>query len=269
MVLDNRIAKVRDFLGLMTVDDFTRVDPTEVLAVPDVGPVTLDHIRMLLAARGLALKNDRTPAYWQRHLSAAKIETQLSDPDEGDDRAVVTPYTILIDRAEQNAFAFLGIKADADKQNRPMIVKTEWRSLGRFPDSLGDYSVDGYIGRCHVERKSLEDCQSTILGFADGRRERFEGELANLAALEAPLIVVEASFQRVVQQVDERGKKTPDEKRKMLHRSILSYMQDYRVPWAFCDTRRLAEITTLRFLERFYTKRQQEEKRLQKMGTTL
>lgn len=264
MVLDSRIAKVRDYLGLVTVDDFSRVEPREILAVPDVGPVTLDHLRMLLAARNLCLRNDRTPEYWQQNLSAAKIETQLSDPDDGDDKAIVTPFTILIDSAEQQPFAFLGLHADADEQRRPLIVKTEWRPLGRHPDSLGDYSVDGFVGRCHVERKSLEDCQGTILGF-DGRRERFEQELANLAQIESPLVVVEATLQTVISQIGSHGKKPAKDKAKILSRSILAYIQDYKVPFLFCDGRRLAEIATFRFLERFYRKNCQQEKEIERL----
>lgn len=268
MVLDHRIAKVRDYLGLVTVDDFTAVEPGEILAVPDVGRVTLDHLRMLLAARGMVLKNDRTPEYWQQHLSAAKIETQISDRDDEDDKAIVTPFTILIDSAEQQPFAFLGMKADADQQGRPLIVQTEWRPLGRHPDQLGDYSVDGFVGRCHVERKSLEDCQSTILGFGD-RRERFEQELANLAAIESAMVVVEATFQNVIQFVPERGKKPAKDKAKILTRSILAYMQDYKVPFLFCDGRRLAEIATFRFLERFYRKHSQKNKDLERLVSAM
>jgi len=265
MVLDSRIAKARDYLGLMTAEDFCSVEPHEILAVPDVGGVTLDHIRIYLSARNLTLKNDRTPEYWQQNLSAAKIGTQLGDDDEGDDKAIVTPFTILIDSAEQQPFAFLGLHGDADEQRRPLIVKTEWRSLGRSPDSLGDYSVDGFVGRCHVERKSLEDCQGTILGFNDGRRERFERELQNLAEIESPMVVVEATFQTVIQQVNGHGKKPAKDKAKILSRSILAYIQDYRVPFLFCDGRRLAEVATFRFLERFYRKNCQEEKEIERL----
>lgn len=274
MVLDSRIAKVRDYLGLMTAEDFTNVEPREIVAVPDVGRVTLDHIRIYLAARGLVLKNDRTAEYWQQNLSAAKIGTQIGDPDEGTDKSLVTPFTIIIDSAEQQPFPFLGLHADADEGRRPFIVQTDWRSLGRHPNSLGDYSIDGYIGRCHIERKSMFDLQGTILGFAKdnegtSRRDRFEQELKNLAAIEAPLVVIEATLETVLKQLSERGKKPKREKAKILWRSILSYQQEYRVPWLFCDNRRLAEIATFRFLERFWRKRQEEKKELGQLSAAI
>lgn len=181
-----------------------------------------------------------------------------------------TPFTILIDSAEQHPFEFANIRADADRKHRLWNVRREWRPLGRHPDSLGDYSLEGFTGisnlgwgGIHVERKSIEDCQSTILGFArDGegksRRERFEQELANLQSIAdadgAALIIVEGTFQQVIQAVQARGTKPVAHLQKSLARSILAYQQDYRVAWHFAESRRNAEVFTFRFLERFWRK---------------
>ena len=180
----------------------------------------------------------------------------------------VTPFTILIDSAEGQPFTFQGISADADKDNRPIAVKTLWKSLGKYPRSLGDYSIDGMVGRVHVERKSMEDCQSTVMGWENdhqkekglpSRRERFKQELENLSNIENGCVVVEASLGDCLRHMPEWGTKPVYTNRKIFHRSIISFMQEYdSVPWFFCDTRRLAEITTFRYLERFWKKHWKE-----------
>lgn len=93
----------------------------------------------------------------------------------------MSDFHILIDSAEQHPFSFSGLRSDANEGYTQLRVLTSIECLGRHPDSLGDYSLAGGIGRCHIERKSMGDCQSTILGFNDGHRDRFEQELRNLA----------------------------------------------------------------------------------------
>lgn len=177
------------------------------------------------------------------------------------------PFTILVDTAETNPFAFTGLRADADKLGRPLIVPTRWQCLGRHPNGLGDYSIDGFVGRVHVERKSLEDVHGTVLGWdtesdrekvALGRRQRFENELANLARIEAPLVVVEATIGECLQAMPEWGVKPKEMNAKIFFRSVLAYQQDYRVPWVFADGRRIAEAATFRFLERFWRHHRKE-----------
>jgi len=171
------------------------------------------------------------------------------------------PYTILIDSAEQHPFTFENMLADSDKDYAPINVKVNWRSLGRHPNQLGDYSIDGFVGRVHIERKSVEDCQHTILGW-DGTRNRFEQELANLSDIESGIVVVEGSLQEVVTTVRQWGEKTAQENAKTLFRSIIAYQQDYKVRWQFCDSRRLAENFAFRFLHRYWKKRRKEHKQL-------
>jgi hypothetical protein len=207
-------------------------------------------------------------------------------------RPIDTPFTILIDSAEQHPFDFAGIRADADKKYRLWNVRREWRPLGRHPDSLGDYSLDGFTRSdwpglilpgqltpaIHIERKSVEDCQATILGFArDGegksRRERFEQELSNLQSIGdaggAALVIVEGTFQYVVQSIQPRGVKPAEHLAKSLARSIFAYMMDFRVPWIFADGRREAEVITFRFLERFWRKYSQESKEVERLVAAL
>lgn len=177
------------------------------------------------------------------------------------------PFTILIDTQESQPYTFDGLKADADKHYRPLIVETRFCSLGRHPNGLGDYSIEGFLGRCHVERKSMEDCQGTVLGFASGyerdkdlpgRRERFKQELANLAAIEAGIVIVEATFPDCMKYMPSWGKKSSQQNAKEFFRAVVSWQQRYRTNWVFCDNRRMAEVATFRFLEFFWKRHKRE-----------
>ena len=177
-------------------------------------------------------------------------------------------WRVVIDTAEQHAFSFTNIRADAAQQYRPIQVETVRRCLGRHPNSLGDYSLEATDGAwactdpagwCFVERKSLEDCQSTLLGFADGHRARFEVELANLAAVihagGAALVVVECDLSSLLTTAPAGTTKSSQVNARSLHRSVVSLWREYGVPWAFCGSRRMAELTTFRFLESFWKHR--------------
>lgn len=163
-------------------------------------------------------------------------------------------FTIIVDTAEGHPFTFQNIKSDADKKYVKTVPTIEHRCLGRYPNSLGDYSVAGGVGRCHVERKSMDDCQSTILGFNDGHRERFESELRNLSMVDCAVVIVECSIGDLLKNSPEYGKKTAQQNAKTLFRSILAYQQDYKVPWMFCDGRGLAEQSAYWFLHRWWEK---------------
>lgn len=166
----------------------------------------------------------------------------------------MSDFVIIVDTAEQHAFTFTGLRADSDQSYtkiHPVVVS---QCLGRHPDSMGDYSLAGGIGRCAIERKSMEDCQSTILGFTDGHRERFECELKNLSKMESPLVLVECSLDELLVNAPEYGKKNKAQNAKILFRSVLAYQQDYRVPWLFAASRELAEQSAYWFLHRFWEK---------------
>lgn len=172
------------------------------------------------------------------------------------------PFRVVVDTAEEQPFTFQGLTADADHDHRPLIVETVRRCLGRHPDSRGDYSLEegdeGWtgIGSCHVERKSMEDCQGTILGFGDGRRARFESELKNLQCVAddggASLVVVECDWCELLNSAPAFGVRTAQQNAKTLARSVLRMIRKYRVPWMFAGSRRMAEIVTFRFLEQFW-----------------
>ena len=177
---------------------------------------------------------------------------------------IACPFCVLIDSNEQQPFEFKNIRSDANHGHRPLVIFTQWRCLGRHPNQLGDYSIDGFVGRVHVERKSVRDCQGTILGWG-GSRDRFERELFNLSQIEAPLVVVEGTTWDVLNEENEHRTREHKVVAKQLHRSLIAMMQDYHVPWWFANSRREAEITTFRFLERFYRKHTEHSRRVRAM----
>lgn len=282
-MLDSKIQKLKDHFGISTATDWQGVRPEWILSQDGCGPKTLAYLRLLLAARGLTLKDDRTPEYWQQHEKEARIVevlgNELVDDDDGNpaakDRGVICPFTVLIDTAEQQPFRFSALKTDASEGNRPLIVPTAFQALGRYPDSMGDYSLDstvGGVGRCHVERKSMEDAHSTILGWARkgedvGRRDRFEAELARLSEMEAGLVVVECSFVQLIANAPQFGRRSAALNARTLHNSVLAYIQDYSVPWLFADDRRMAEKFVFRWLKRWHDKQVELRKADEKQAT--
>lgn len=179
---------------------------------------------------------------------------QIIEPSE-------CPFVLLIDSAEQSPFTFDGFKCDANKQFRPLIINTRRTSLGRHPNSCGDYSIENMRHRTAVERKSMQDCWGTVMGWETegerekgnaGHRDRFKQELANLSQLEAGVVIIEGSFGDCVLNVPEWGSKSDEVNQRIFFRSVLAFQQDYGVPWIFCDTRRMAEQATFRWLERFH-----------------
>ena len=176
---------------------------------------------------------------------------------------VKCPFVVLVDSNESQPFTFQGLNSDADKDHRPLVVEYRFTSLGRFPNSQGDYSIEGCSDRVAVERKAIDDCWATVMGWETehqtkvggvGRRDRFKKELENLAKLEAAIVVVEGSLASVIDDVPAWGEKPDWVNRKIFFRSVISMMVDFGVPWLFCDSRRLAEVATFRFLATWWRK---------------
>lgn len=174
---------------------------------------------------------------------------------------VLCPFAVIIDCQEKQPFSFTGLASDADRGGLPIEVRTIFRSLGV---SRGDYSIVGLEDTCGIERKSLEDAHGTILGWGE-RRERFVRELETLATLPCSAVVVECTLSELIQQAPSRGVKSATENAKTLFRQVLAWQQDYRVPWVFCDGRRMAEIATFRILERYWKNTEREKRKTKKL----
>jgi len=170
------------------------------------------------------------------------------------------PFTILVDSAEGQPYTFDGIHCDSPSNDKIWSVSTQYACLGRHPNGLGDYSIDGMVGRVHVERKSGEDAVSTILGFS-GRRGRFAKELENLAKIEAGLVMIECDVGYLLEggrRTDWGSSRSRQTIAKQIDGSLLAFMQDFHVPWFFAMSRRHAEIATFRFLRRFWKNHHKE-----------
>lgn len=244
MVMDGRIKKAAEALNIRDVADWQRVRPEEVLAVHDCGPETLNHIRLYLAHRGLTLRDDSTPAFWQENLESARIGGQLSPVD----KATTVPFTILIDVQEKQPFTFTGITGDAVDKFRPLIVPTMLASLG---PTHGDYTIQGYEGQVHIERKGIGDAIGTFLSHGE-RRERWLATLEFLAGIDTAAVVIEGTFAGCMREIQARGKRDVGDLRKTFHRQVLAWQQDYRVPFVFCDSPRLAQLTAFAIMQRHF-----------------
>ncbi len=101
----------------------------------------------------------------------------------------------------------------------------------------------------------MADLQSTLLGFSDGHRDRFESEMENLSQIESALLVVECTKEDFLKHAPDYGKKSPELNAKILYRSVLAIAQDYRVQVEWSGSRRMAEIDCFRWLYRFWEKK--------------
>lgn len=172
-------------------------------------------------------------------------DTDLADePAEPVDVKSLFPQTVIVDTREQTPFHFLNIDPWS-------IVPLTHVAL-----STGDYSMRGYESRVTIERKSISDFLSSIIGD----RARFEREFERMAAMEFAAVVVEGELSEVLEHSRSKTKINTD--------SILGTLDSWRirygVHWVFCMGRRHAEINTLTMLYQFWRNEQKRFKSLSK-----
>lgn len=245
MVLDSKLDLLRFHFQIKHVSDWCKVSPAQILAHPGIGEATLNFIRHMLATDDLTLLDDQTPGFWLSHIK----KTQLGAYQLGrDEQSVLCPFTILIDSQEKIPFTFQDMVKETRDGAQPIIVPTKRQSLG---PSHGDYSIEGHEGHVHIDRKAVNDCIGTVLGWGD-RRENFVETLQYLGGCEVSAIVVEGSFGACIKEARETKGKTAAENKRIFHRQVLAWQQDFAVPWIFCDTTRFAEKTTFQILRRYF-----------------
>ena len=98
----------------------------------------------------------------------------------------------------------------------------------------GDYSLQGFEDKVAIERKSLDDLVNTVVH----ERERFERELVILKDYRYAWIVVEGSWEMIVNE-NYRSRVTPQS----LIGIVTSLMTDY-IPVVFAGNRVLAAMVT-------------------------
>jgi hypothetical protein len=159
----------------------------------------------------------------------------------------VLPFKIIVDGAEKLPYRFQGLSTDAALKSRPLVVPVEWAHL-----KTGDYSIEGWKKHVTVERKTKNDLYTTL---GQGRA-RFEREHERMAAMGAgsSIVVIEASWDEILNDPPRRSRLHP----KTVFRTFLSWSQKYCVPWYAMESRRFAEITTFRWLEKWWYSLQEQ-----------
>ena len=160
--------------------------------------------------------------------------------------------TVKQDTREQVHYTFEDIGWDAQDGGGPDKVLTIETVRGTLRS--GDYSLLGFETKVAVERKSLADLYGTI---AQGR-DRFERELARLAAMQFAAVVIEADWPTICAAPPPHTKLAP----KTVFRSIIAWTVRFpTIHWIPAGPRRLAEVTTFRLLERFLKEEFQRRRR--------
>lgn len=157
------------------------------------------------------------------------------------------PFTLIIDRREKHPYRFLGLRADAKFKNVPLAIPTAFGFL-----KSGDYSILGFEDRVAIERKSVVDLYSTL----GQHRDRFQREHERMAALDFAAVVIEGSWDRVLNHPPEWSRLLP----KTVYRTALAWQIRYGVHWIPCEDRRMGEVTTFRLLEKWWAEVQRKRK---------
>src|SRR5262249_3558510 len=109
----------------------------------------------------------------------------------------------------------------------------------------GDYTIEGFESRVACERKGAADLYGTL----GQRRRPFEAELDRLNNMDFAAVVVRADWETILREPPPTSKLRP----KSVFRSVLAWQQRFvRCHWLMMGSRRLAEVTVLRVLERYW-----------------
>jgi DNA excision repair protein ERCC-4 len=149
---------------------------------------------------------------------------------------------IIIDTREQQSYQFT-----------KNAIQTERAAL-----PVGDYSLEGFIDRVAVERKSLDDMVGCLLGK---ERDRFERELARAGSYERFVVVIEASLHDV-----SRGHYRSQMQPHSALQSITAFYIRYGIPFLFCGDRAGGEYITYSILQKYLSEIEKRFDQLRKGG---
>jgi hypothetical protein len=234
MKLGKKLENVMAKWGIHDVAELARLTPAQVLAVEGVGESTLLRLRKYLAHRGLALADDREPAYWLK----------LAEVPEGEPPPTETDFIVRVCCNEQYPFRFDEAK---DDDGKPVAVRTEVSAL--WAEGLADYAIKGLEGEFALERKADDLFSSLSHG-----RENFENEIARLdAKCDFVAIVCENSWGQMFED-QKLGRLQHGASLNVVHRTWLSWSIRYpSVHWFFCDGRVHAEMVAWGLIRRFWS----------------
>ena len=115
--------------------------------------------------------------------------------------------------------------------------------LGCASLPTGDYSIAGLEDRAAIERKTLDDLISCLMG---DNRERFQRELARLRGYDVAAVVIEASMEDA-REHRYRSKMEPH----AVLQSILAFQVRYGVSFIWAGSREGGEYVTYWMLSKF------------------
>ncbi len=215
---------------------WARVSAADVLAVPDVGKVALNKLRLYLAHHGVSLCGDNPPAYW--------LET-LSKPADESSPVGACPFTVVVDTNETYPFPFDSIH---DRDGALVSVPTVRRPL--YLSGLADYTIDGMETLIQIERKA-EDLAPSM----SERRDIFEAEVRRLSEMcEFAAVIVETPWEQILSDEHQHGARA-----KSISRTVIAWQVAYPgVHWWFCAGRYHAEQVCFRLLEKFWWQKMRE-----------
>lgn len=251
MVLDSKLEKLREKFQIRQAEDWCFIRVSQVMETDGIGPQTLEQLRLYLASRGLTLMNDGTPNEWLELIGSKQVEKK------SEFKPIICDFRIAVDVQEKIPFTFEGITDIRDGVAVPIHVPTTVMSLG--PHN-GDYSIEEFPDLVSVERKSTDDALGTFLSHGE-RRERWEKTLSSLAEFPFAAIIIECTFGTLIASAKSRGARSETALRRELHRQLLAWQQDYRIPFIFCDDRRLAEVSAFHVIRRAWRKLVLKQKR--------
>jgi len=155
----------------------------------------------------------------------------------------ICPFDIVVDDREQLPYRFSNMLAGGSAGGSPILVKTVRKRI-----LTGDISILSHESEITIERKSLDDLYTTL---GQGR-ENFEHEHERMAAMVAAggyaCVVIESSFEEAILRPPPWTSLNPNSVAGTWH----AWEMRYRVPWAWCGSRRTAELIAYAKLEMWW-----------------